>query len=115
MNEQVTFKDFAGLVDHEGWSVQFLAERFHGKVEDPIEFFGRVLRCKYKGAPDTEHPIPYFSVLGFYFKELARLVATESIQLCACNCKKPIFERKIYYSVDCRDRVRREKAGSLAG
>ena len=46
---EVTFRDFAELAKRRGWTPQNLAEKFRGKIEEPSEFFHRVLSCKHKG------------------------------------------------------------------
>lgn len=58
---QITFRDVAALARQRGWTVQHLAERFRGRIEQPAEFFLRVLNGK---TPDVF--IPYRSVIEFY-------------------------------------------------
>jgi hypothetical protein len=40
---EVTFKDFATLARSRGHTAESLAERFRGKIEEPWEFFERVM------------------------------------------------------------------------
>jgi len=47
---EVTFRDFRSLAERRGCTVEFLAGEFRGKIEEPSEFFTRVLSSNhYKG------------------------------------------------------------------
>jgi hypothetical protein len=59
--QPVSFAQFARLARQRDLSVGDLANRFRGRIENPAEFFSRVLSGKH---PDTF--IPYRSVLKFY-------------------------------------------------
>ena len=120
MSGGVTFRDFAELAKRKGWSVQFLAEAFRGRIEDPSEFFHRVLTCQYRGEDRSWAVIPYLSVVDFYCKEVSPLVTEGSVRLCGCMCGMPVYGRKIYNSAACRKRVERgrsetPKSGSKTG
>jgi len=49
--------------------VDDLVDLFRGKIEDPRDFFERVLTCKYKHEDRSSSVIPYRSVIEFYLKE----------------------------------------------
>ncbi len=44
---EVAFKEFAAVAKKRGLTVESLADRFRGKIENPSEFFERVMTCKY--------------------------------------------------------------------
>src|SRR5262245_43904406 len=67
---EVTFKDFAAVAKKRGHTIESLADRFRGNIENPAEFFERVMSCKYKGEDRSGVVIPYRSVLEFYSQEL---------------------------------------------
>ena len=84
---EVTFKDFSELARRRGWTVQFLAERFRGIIEEPTEFFTRVLACRYQGEYRGDVTIPYRSILEFYRTELTfRQQETGRERFCAGGC-----------------------------
>ncbi len=98
----VTFKDFAVLAKRRGWTPEFLAEEFRGKIEEPSEFFHRVLSCKYKGEDRSWVVIPYLSVLEFYNRELSPLIVEGEVRLCECKCGRRVHGKKRYASAACR-------------
>jgi hypothetical protein len=67
---EVTFRDFASLAKRRGWTPEFLAEKFKGKIEGPSEFFHRCL----EGKPDWNVVVPFESILEFYLLELGPLI-----------------------------------------
>ena len=67
---EVTFRDFTALARRRGWTAEFLAEQFRGKIAEPSEIFHRVLSCEYKGENRGGVVIPYHSVLDFYQRDL---------------------------------------------
>jgi len=67
--EHITFKDFAAVARRRGHIVESLADRFRGKIENPSEFFERVMSCRHKGEDRSWVVIPYRSVIAFYFHE----------------------------------------------
>ncbi len=107
---EVSFKDFGALAKRRGWTAEFLAEEFRGKIEEPSEFFHRVLSCKYKGEDRSLVVIPYRSVLEFYRKELSPLIAEGNVRLCECKCGRRVHGRKSYASVACRKRMERRRS-----
>jgi len=107
---EVTFRDFAALAKRKGWTAEFLVEEFRGKIEEPSEFFHRVLSCKYKGEDRSWVVIPYRSVLEFYHKELSPLIAEGNVRLCECKCGRRVHGRKSYASVACRKRMERRRS-----
>src|SRR5258708_32614041 len=45
---EVTFKEFAAVARKRGLTVESLADRFRGKIENPSEFFERVMTYKHE-------------------------------------------------------------------
>ncbi len=107
---EVSFKDFGALAKRRGWTAEFLAEEFRGKIEEPSEFFHRVLSCKYKGEDRSLVVVPYRSVLEFYHKELSPLIVEGNVRLCECKCGRRVHGRKSYASVACRKRMERKRS-----
>lgn len=101
----VTFRDFAALAKRRGWTPEFLAEEFKGKIEGPSEFFHRVLSGK-----QADVVIPYRSVLDFYHKELSPLVEQGDVRLCVCGCGRRVHGRKQYAGNACRKRMERGRS-----
>ncbi len=105
---EVTFKDFSDLARRRGWTVQFLAERFRGIIEEPTEFFTRVLACRYQGEYRGDVTIPYRSILEFYRAELTfRQQETGRERFCACGCGTRVWDRKKWATCACRKRAQR--------
>ena len=104
----VTFRDFATLAKRRGWTAEFLAEEFRGKIDGPSEFFHRVLLGKC-----GEVVIPYRSVLDLYHKELSPLIEEKSVRLCICDCGRRVYGRKQYAASACRKRAERERSLTL--
>jgi hypothetical protein len=96
---EVTFADFAALARRRGWSVAFLTERFRGQIEQPQDFFTRVMQGQYAAVV-----IPYNSVLAFYRQERGLLGTDHTGRRCACGCGSPVFDRKRWASRACRQR-----------
>ncbi|MBX3027786.1 hypothetical protein KF840_23065 [bacterium] len=64
----VTCRDFARAARRYGWSLDFLTRQFRGRIDQPGEFFARVLdRHDRHGAV----VIPFRCVLDWYARELA--------------------------------------------
>jgi hypothetical protein len=105
---EVTFKDFAAVAKKRGHTVESLADRFRGKIENPSEFFERVMTCKYKGEDRSDVVIPYQSVLEFYSQELHYFQDSNAKhRQCACGCGAPVFDRKKWASAACKKRIQR--------
>jgi hypothetical protein len=109
-SREVTFKDFASLAKRRGWTPQFLAERFKGKLESPGEFFHRVVETR-----SASLVISYRSVLDLYHAETSPLIAGQSIRLCICGCGRtlPSFTKKLLWAPACRKRVSRRVSDTL--
>ena len=45
MNDEVTYSEFAKLAHQRHWTIESLAARFRGKIDEPREFFSRVLKA----------------------------------------------------------------------
>lgn len=107
--QEVTLGEFAQLAKRRGHTVDSLADSFRGKIEDPREFFERVMSCRYKGEGRSDVVIPYRSVIEFYrqdcrfFKDL-----NPKQRLCACGCGQPVFDRKKWAKPGCRKKTQRE-------
>ena len=93
----VTFKDFSALMELKGWTPEFLAEQFKGKIEGPLKFFQRMM----VGKPNWDVIIPYRSVLVSYHEELAPFVREGKVRLCICGCGRRVYDRKDYASRSC--------------
>ncbi len=104
----ISHKDFARLASRRGWTKETLAELFRGKIEEPMDFFQRVLSCKYKGEDRSNVVIPFRSVLDFFSKELSFQQDKEGRdRFCACGCKARVWDRKKWASTACRKRFQR--------
>ena len=107
----ITFKDFATVAKRRGHTAESLAERFRGKIENPSEFFERVITCRYKGEDRSWVVIPYRSVLEFYNEELHYFGDSHAKhRQCVCGCGLPVFDKKKWATPGCRQRVARQKA-----
>lgn len=106
----VTFKDFAELARRRGWTAASLAERFRGKIEQPREFFERVLRSDSGPADRSGGVIPYRGIIEFYQTHLRSLMAEGHFRACACGCGKPVYGRKKLASAACRKRMERRRS-----
>jgi hypothetical protein len=107
---EVTFKDFAIVARRRGHTAESLADRLRGKIENPSEFFERLMTCKYKGEDRSWVVIPYRSVIEFYNEELHYLRdSNQKHRQCACGCGLPVFDRKKWATPGCRQKVARQK------
>ena len=108
--EEITFKEFAMVARKRGHSAESLADRFRGKIEEPREFFERVMSCKSKGEDRGGVVILYRSVVEFYQAELHYFGdSNEKHRRCACGCDRPVFDRKKWATPGCRQKAAREK------
>lgn len=106
MPGHITYSEFAKLAQQRHWTVESLAARFRGKIDEPREFFTRVL----KGS-NGAGLLPYRSVIDFY--EEAQSVAPalpNAHKACACGCKQEVFDRQKWARPGCRKRVARKRA-----
>ena len=60
----LTFKEFSQLARKRNHTAESLAALFRGKIDQPRDFFERVMSCRLKDCSDL--PIPYRSVIEFY-------------------------------------------------
>jgi hypothetical protein len=107
---EVTFKDFATVAKKRGHTSESLADRFRfrGKIENPSEFFERVMTCKHRREDRSGVVIPYRSVLEFYSQELHYFGdSNASRRRCACGYGAPVFNRKKWASPACKKRIQR--------
>jgi hypothetical protein len=105
---EITFKDFAALARKRGHTAESLAYRFRGKIENPSEFFERLMTCRYKGEDRSWIVIPYRCIVEFYSQELHYFQdSNQKHRQCACGCRHPVFDRKKWASAACKKRVQR--------
>jgi hypothetical protein len=108
IDTEITFKDFASLARRRGHSPDSLAHRFKGKIENPAEFFHRVMQEKFAVVV-----IPYRSVLAFYTEELHYFKDTNPRQRrCACGCDQPVFDRQKWAAPGCKKRIQRKQSAT---
>src|SRR5215831_928209 len=112
----VTFREFRELMERRNHTVDELVNMFRGKIEEPREFFERVLagRVKIDGRYEDRNDsiIPYRSVIEFYTQELHffKDVAKQTQRFCRCHCGKPVFGQHKYTNESCRKRFQRRQA-----
>lgn len=100
---EIKFKDFASVARRRGHTPESLAERFKGMIENPSEFFHRVMLDKFSYVV-----VPYRSVLEFYAEELHYFKDLNPRQRrCACGCDQPVFDRQKWASPGCRKKIQR--------
>jgi len=104
----VTFKRFADLARRRSWTAQFLSERFRCRIQEPLEFFSRVLSDKFK-----DNVISYRSVIDFY-RSAQNLEVRAGPRVCACGCGRVVFDRKKWAAPGCKKKVAREKVRDSA-
>jgi|SRR6266542_5959064 hypothetical protein len=79
---EITFKEFSTLIGKRKLTVDDLVDSFRGKIEEPRDFFERVMSCRVKidGRYEdrTDVVIPYRSVIDFHQRELGYLKASEA-------------------------------------
>lgn len=104
MNE-VTFGEFRRLAERKHWTPEYLAKKFAGRIEQPSEFFHRVMEEK-----RAHRLIPYRSVAAFYAQELGGFqIKIGNNRACACGCGAPVFDRQKWASPGCQKRIARQK------
>ena len=112
---EVTFKNFADVAKRRGHTPESLAALFRGKIEEPREYFERVLSCRYRGEDRGAVLIPYRSVIEFYQQEEHYFTDSNLRQkTCACGCRRPVFDRKKWASSGCRKRAQRASVTDCA-
>jgi hypothetical protein len=109
---EITFEQFRDLVTQRGHDVDGLVAMFRGKIDDPREFFERVMSCQWHYKDRSGVVIPYRSVVEFYAQELHyyKDVAGARQRLCRCGCGRPVFGQYKFASDSCRKRVQRRDA-----
>jgi len=108
---EITFRDFRELMERRNHDVDGLVDLFRGKIEDPREFFERVMSCRWHHEDRSDVVIPYKSLIEFYEQELHYFKdAAKRQRLCECACGKPVFGQYKFASDACRKRVQRRKA-----
>jgi hypothetical protein len=108
---EVTFKDFAAVAKRRGHTAESLAERFRGKIDNPAEFFERVMACRYKNEDRSDVQIPYKSVIEFHQSEVHYFGESHAKhRRCACGCGQPVFDRKKWASPACKKQMQRKAA-----
>jgi hypothetical protein len=113
---EISFGNFCKLAKSRGHTVESLADRFRGKIENPSEFFERVMSCRYHGEDRSWVVIPYRSVIEFYSKELHYFQdSNQKHRQCACGCGQPVFDRKKWASSGCRQKIARQKVTDTQG
>ena len=110
MTRSVTYADFAKLARRRGWTAAWLAEHFKGRIEQPREFFERVLKAGSGSEDRGATLIPYRSVLELYRKEMGPGAANSGARSCDCGCGKPVTGRKRLASGACRKRMERRRS-----
>ena len=109
MTREITYSEFARLARQRHWTVESLAARFRGKIDEPREFFTRVLKASNGAAL-----LPYRSVIDFYEAGVNISAALPSAhKVCACGCKQEVFDRKKWALPGCRKRVERKRATDM--
>lgn len=116
---QVTFKDFRDLAERKKWDIGYLTDLFTRKIDDPREFFERVLSCSAYNSKTQRREdrsgvvIPYRSVLELYFQtlrsEMDKAVPLRGQRTCPCGCGLAVIGRKKYASEGCRKRAERQR------
>jgi hypothetical protein len=110
----ITFKDFATVAKKRGHTAESLEDRFRGKIENPSEFFERVMTCRYHGEDRSSVVIPYGSVIEFYSQELHYFGDShEKHRRCACGCGAPVFDRKKWALPGCRQKIARKRVADI--
>lgn len=108
---EVTLREFAQLAKRRGHTVDSLTDLFRGKIEDPREFFERVMSCRYKGEDRSNVVIPYRSVIDVYRQDCHFLKdLNPRHRLCACGCGQPVFDRKKWAKPACRKKTQRRES-----
>lgn len=107
---EVTFKDFRSIAERRGYTVESLVDLFRGKIEEPREFFNRVMTGKGGKADVGDTVIPFKSVLA-QFREWHSFEGHR--RFCACECGNPVFGAKKWATPACRKRAQRKGHGHV--
>lgn len=110
---EITFKNFADVARKRGHNAESLSALFRGKIDEPREFFERVMSGKYHGEDRSAVIIPYASVMDFYQAEAHYFVDSNAKQrLCACGCNRPVFDRSKWATPGCKKKSQRGESGT---
>jgi len=90
-----------------------LAALFRGKIDEPREFFERVMSSKHNCEDRSDSIIPYRSVIGFYRQEENYLADLRSQHNTCLRCRRPVFNRKKWAGPACRMRTQRASVAEL--
>lgn len=115
MKGEITFKDFAKVMKERKRTIDDLVDLFRGKIEDPREFFERVISCKWKGEDRSWVVIPYRSVIEFYYQELGYLKDSQKEQerQTAKRKRGPMTEERRQIQIEILKKARAAKSVTL--
>jgi hypothetical protein len=97
---EITFEEFRILIEKRRRTVDDLVDLFRGKIEDPRDFFDRLMSCRVKIDGHYEDRgnvvIPYRSVIDFYQRELGYQKASEAEEAIRAEKRKrgPVSEER---------------------
>ena len=107
---EVSFGDFALLTKKRVWTIDQLVGIFGRQIEDPRDFFERVLSCRWHGENRSEVIIPYRSVIEFYEAEIGYQQDSEGVEKrCKCGCGLRIIGPRAYATDACKQKTYRSK------
>ena len=109
--EGLPFEHFVAVAELLGWTVDELAEEFKGVLENPTNFFTRVLRED----PSGDVVIPFKSVIAKYSRASRHLIADGRLRACACGCGSPVFGRDRLAWPDCKFKPTQGQNGREVG
>ncbi len=87
---EITYKDFKALMERRNHDADELVDLFRGKIEEPRQFFDRVMSCHWRNPRTGRYEdrsdvvIPYRSVIAFYQQEVHYLQETPSGSATEC-------------------------------
>jgi len=97
---EITFKEFRSVMEKRRRTVDDLVDIFRGKIEDPRDFFERVMSCRVKIEGRYEDRsdvvISYRSVIEFYQREFGYQKASEAEEAARAKKRKrgPVSEER---------------------
>ncbi len=114
---EITYKDFKALMERRNHDADELVDLFRGKIEEPRQFFDRVMSCHWRNPRTGRYEdrsdvvIPYRSVIAFYQQEVHYLQDSQQKRnrVCACGCGRAVFDRKKWATLYCRQKGYREQ------
>ena len=108
---EISFKEFAALAGRRRWTLESLAARFRGRIENPRQFFSDVLSNKHEGCV-----VPYRSVIEFFATERQDQTDLSFIDKrlrCGCGCGAQVFDRKKWATARCHQKIARTKVTDI--